>query len=287
MFSSEAEINESTTPAQDGVNFASGGARAPSNTTTDGVQVNSAVTQASSTSSGQDSYADTRVSKLPKVIMGKWEETYDGSGVFHLLRPGGVPKTDWTGLLPKEEQEFRAITGRHYRSLNPVKGIKGLDTREEGLEEKFNKGEDITTFQEALKKHFEKNGMDTVTYLHDPHDQSKMLCVLTNHPMYVPHLDKSLKMAEKLSAKFDRYDLEDDSTCKEFLLNSLGTDLKTRMLDKLKTSDTFVMAWFKFVHYLNTTSLNRFDTLKDQIKNMDPLSYEAQNLELMTSDYKK
>ena len=270
LFSNEADNNQPTTQARDGANPTAGARGTMLNTGR--TQVITSATQVAATSSpGHDSNAGVGlVSKLPKVIMGKWEETYEGSGVFHLLRPGGVPKADWSGLLPEDKQEFRAITGRHYRSLNPVKGVKGLEAREEGLEEKFHKGEDLTTCQQALKKHFEQHGMDTVTYLQDPHDLSKMQCVLEHHPKYVPHLDKSLKMAERLATKFDKYNMEDDSTCKEFLLNSLSNDLKQRMLDKWKASDTFTMAWFKFVHYLNTTSLDRFDTLKSEIKVMAP-----------------
>ena len=91
---------------------------------------------------------------------------------------GGKPKTDWSGLeVPKPS----SIEPNQYRSTS-VSGLsKGQHYRTQGLSSKFSRTKDLMTFQEKVMDHLVDHGLDTITYLTDPGDSSKLVSVLTDH----------------------------------------------------------------------------------------------------------
>ena len=167
---------------------------------------------------------EPRVTKgsMPTLIMGTWEETYKGSGVFNAL-VGGRPKPDWSGL--DKDQPYRAIQGSHYRPIDPIKRIKGAAYRAAGLETKFSKGHSINKFQRDVWDHLVTHGLDTIAYLKDPFTSSTMINVIENHPRFCHNHENAVILSKEGKKHFDQWDKENDANARQFLINSLDDDI--------------------------------------------------------------
>ena len=222
---------------------------------------------------------------LPNMIMGEWEETYPGSGDFNALM-GGQPLADWTGLdaaVPREE----AVTSFHYRPVNPARGTKGHITRTQGLVTKFKRGDDLSIFQRQVWSHLQRHGMDTIAYLQNPFDNTLVVNVVENHARFSKDPAVVIASAQVMSDNFDRFDKQNDSNAKAFLLDSLDETLLERVELLRQPTDTFTIIWLRFIHHFMTTSIDRFDKIKYKIRMMSPRSYPGQDIERMTMDYTK
>lgn len=222
---------------------------------------------------------------LPPIIMGEWEETYPGSGAFNALM-GGTPLADWTGIDLNIDRTV-AVTTLHYRPINPVYDNKGFSKRTKGLETKFTKGKnmDLAKFQTEVWNHLTKHGLDTISYLQDPFDNTVVVNVVENHARFNKTTTAITQACETMSTHFDRWDKENDSAAKTFLLNSLDESIITEMKNKYNQSDTFTSLWLKLVQHLLTTSVTRFDTLKAKLRSLDPLRYAGQDVAKLADDY--
>ena len=156
------------------------------------------------------------------LIMGKWEETFIGSGEYN-ARMGGVSLADWSGLDPN--QCYHTVTTLHYRPLNPTLGAKGYNIRTKGLGTQFKKNDDISELQFKVWDHLTAHGMDTIAYLQDPFDPSKVINVVENHPRFSGEISKAIQLASLFTSKFDTFDKENDASAKTFLIDSLDPSL--------------------------------------------------------------
>ena len=220
---------------------------------------------------------------MPQLIMGTWEETYKGSGVFNAL-VGGRPKPDWSGL--DKTQPYRAIQGSHYRPIDPIKRVKGAAYRTAGLEVKFSKGHSISKFQKDVWNHLVTHGLDTIAYLKDPFTSSIMINVVENHPRFCHNHEKNAVILLKEGKKhFDQWDKENDANARQFLINSLDDDILEAIKHQIQPEFSFTTVWLYLIHHIITTSSARFDDIKSTIRSMSPLQYEAQNITLLANDY--
>ena len=91
------------------------------------------------------------------------------------------------------ENPTPAIQPNWYRP-NLVSGLtKTQHYRTEGLETKMTKEGDLISFQRAVLAKLEKYGMDTVSYLPNPADPTKVVCVITDDGWF--NLDDGVKSA--------------------------------------------------------------------------------------------
>ena len=72
-----------------------------------------------------------------------------------------------------------------------------------------------------------------------------------------------------------------------FLLDSLDEGLCEKVQERIKDTDSFVGVWMTFIERIQSTSLERFESLKTVIRNRVPSSYPGENLDLMASDMRK
>ena len=115
----------------------------------------------SSGGSGSSATSSTpTTSKPPSPVMGTVEETYAGSGYYHVCF-GGIPKPDWSGIESKSKE---TISDLCYRSLNPLKGQKSIESRTQGLTKKLALERNLKEFQEKVWDHLVKYGLDTFAY---------------------------------------------------------------------------------------------------------------------------
>ena len=84
------------------------------------------------------------------------------------------------------------------RSLDPVSGQKSAMYRTKGTSVKFTEKHRLSDFQKSIERHLREQGLDTISYLQDPHDSTKVLSVVTHHAQF----GNDLASAEVLSSQF-------------------------------------------------------------------------------------
>ena len=216
--------------------------------------------------------------------MGTCEETYAGSNSYYMVF-GGKPKADWSGI---EDKSTRTMSDLCFRSMDPVAGQKSTFYRTKGISTKFDSKHSLTDFQRSVWDHLVKYGLDTISYLPDPRDPTKVLCTVNNHAQFTGDMNLVETSSNKTSNLYDMWDKKHDSEAKEFLLSSLSPDLKKDFepfYDRDK--ETFGIIWLRLVHYLVSSNSKTFDKLKDNIRKTRPQQYSGQNIERMSAEYMK
>jgi hypothetical protein len=153
----------------------------------------------------------------PDPLMGTTEETSPGSEVYYYAF-GGAPKSDWSGI---EDLDSRLLSDLCFRALDPVAGQKSTHYRIKGLTKQFDRTMKLSDFQKNVSEHLIKYGLDTIGFLPDPKDSSKVQSVVTYHARFTGDMDKSLAESKKFSKLFDSWDRKNDYEATQFLLNSI------------------------------------------------------------------
>ena len=153
--------------------------------------------------------------------MGSYLETNPGSKVYNYL-VGGKPNYTWDAL----DNPVKTPTLFHYRPINPVQDAKGFKARSTGFHIKFTRSSNLPTFSSKVSSHLRKHGLDTITYLQNPSNQTEVLDVVNHHPRFI--LDKTRTEASiaTLCQKWDTMDRANDAAACAFLLDSLDDSLK-------------------------------------------------------------
>ena len=87
--------------------------------------------------------------------------------------------------------------------------------------------------------------MDSIAYLKDPLDATKMTNVVKAHARYTVQSAKAL--IEGQVPKYDKYDRTNDKAARTFLLASLQIDLSNKVAEKLDDDDPFPIVWLQFL----------------------------------------
>ena len=217
--------------------------------------------------------------------MGQWREAgMTGSNMWNCL-VGGMPLADWSQLSPVQPNKIEFTT--RFRPLNPILDVKGLTNRTKGLSAKFKKTDDLVVFQSKIWKHLVEHGLDTIAYLVDPSDITEVLDVVNNHTRYVVDMEKTELLFDQFESEFDDVDRTNDTAATTFFLDSLDPSIADDLVEDSELTDTFARVWLKFIRSLCTNSLNRFDSIKSQIRAKIPSQYAGQNIETMARELKK
>ena len=231
---------------------------------------------------GGTSGADTpssSVSKPAKPIMG---------GLVALVKDdwsawtGGKPKYDWTGL---EHPLDDNTSPNQLRPVYASAAQKGYNHRRTGLSTQFTPSSDLAVFQTAIWNHLVDTGMDTIAYLQDPEDSTKMTNVVKSHARYTVDTAKLLSTVQV--AKYDKYDRTNDVAAKAYLLASIESSLSNKVEEKLEDTDSFPIAWLQLIKTIQSTSVERFEDIKQAIKKRHPSQYAGENLEQLAADFRR
>ena len=150
---------------------------------------------------------------------------------------GGKPKPDWSGLDDKAPTD--PLEEYQYRPSNPGSSVKAKAFREKGLTTKFTKSDNLLDFIQTVELYLQRMGMDTISYLPDPDDNTKVLSVVTCSTRF--SLEAALESARDFrKTKYDRYDRNNDDSAKHWLLDSLDPELAKDIKDRLFPTDGFV-----------------------------------------------
>ena len=165
---------------------------------------------------------------------------------------------------------------------------KGYNYRHTGLskdQQYIPNKTNLTVFQNSVWKHLRNTGIDTITYLPDPEDPTKMTSVVVNHARFT--LQTARKLGTSQLTKYDAYDATNDDAARTFLLESITQSLANKIEERLDDEDPFFIVWLEFIKTIQSTSVERFEDLKLSIKGRHPSQYPGENLELLGADFRK
>ena len=195
---------------------------------------------------------------------------------------GGKPKADWSGL---EDHTVDSTSPNQLRPIYVSAAQKGYNYRRTGLKDTFKPTNDLIAFQNSVWNHLTDTGMDSIAYLKDPLDATKMTNVVKAHARYTVQSAKAL--IEDQVPKYDKYDRTNDKAARTFLLASLQIDLSNKVAEKLDDDDPFPIVWLQFLKAIQSTSIERFEDLKATIKARLPSQYPGENLEQLAIHFRK
>ena len=194
---------------------------------------------------------------------------------------GGKPSTDWKGLI---EPNPAVVGPNQYRPCSPSSKAKSQAYRIKGMDTKYSRDSDLHTLEKKLMKHFVAYGLDTITYLQDPSDPTKLVSVVENHGLF--SLSSGSSAADLIyTTVYDTYDKENDSDAKEFLLNSVSPELEKQLYENCTTTDSFITYWLNLISIVKSVSIERYDAIKDRIKSRKMSDYSGENVESISTDF--
>ena len=195
---------------------------------------------------------------------------------------GGLPLRDWTGLAATAAT---VPTGpKQYRSTSVSGAQKSHHYRTEGLDPKFERGNDLEVFEHKVLQHLERHGMDPISYVPDPLDVNKMTCCVSGHTRL--SLDTiSVTMTTQM-ALYDPYDKANDLDARDFLFASLSDELSKELRSLVDTTDTFPVVYLRLINVLRHRTIQHFSTIKDRIKKRHPSQYAGEDLSKLAIDFR-
>ena len=125
---------------------------------------------------------------------------------------GGKPNSSWTGLDPVSGL-LEHTSPNQLRPVYVSSAQKGYNYRRTGHKTPFKPADDLISFQNTIWNHFIDTGMDSIAYLRDPTDETKMTNVVKAHARYTVQSAKVL--AEAQVARYDRYDRTNDMAARD------------------------------------------------------------------------
>ena len=125
-------------------------------------------------------------------------------------------------------------------------------------------------------------GMDTIMYLKDPRDRTKMVNLLMDHTQFTQaYVKTAIEEQQKL---YDSYNCSNDHSASYALLDSLDISFKRYVKDHLPDDFCFPLVWMQVIKALQSDSLECFKTIKCELENIKPQQYPGQNVTDMSLD---
>ena len=196
---------------------------------------------------------------------------------------GGKPNADWTGL--DSSAQLETPSPNQLRPVYVSAAQKGYTHRRTGMNTPFNSTDDLISFQNAVWDHLTDTGMDSIAYLPDPTDGTKMTNVVKAHARYT--VQSAEVLVRNQLVRYDKYDKTNDKAARAYLLASLVPTLSNKVSEKLEDTDPFPIVWLQFLKSIQSTSIERFEDLKNSIKLRLPSQYSGENLELLAAQFRK
>ena len=106
---------------------------------------------------------------IQKPIMGDVEKQSDDT---YTAWTGGQPRSGWLGLVVTAPP---SLFPTQFQPTGIGSSTKAQYYRTIGLSTKYSRKEDRLTFQRKVMDHMVTYGMDTITYLQDPAEPTKMI----------------------------------------------------------------------------------------------------------------
>mmetsp|Transcript_20119 Transcript_20119/g.43378 ORF Transcript_20119/g.43378 Transcript_20119/m.43378 type:complete len:361 (+) Transcript_20119:486-1568(+) len=90
---------------------------------------------------------------------------------------------------------------------------------------------------------------------------------------------------EEVHPQYDKYDEENikDAVC--FLFDSVDEELQKQLYENCDEHPTFVSAWMNLMHIVNTVSMDRYEHIKQRLRNRTLRDYPRENIPKLCTDY--
>ena len=131
-------------------------------------------------------------------------------------------------------------------------------------------------FEKLVWKHLINTGMDTIAYLPSVANPTEMVNVVQYYSQFTTKMARD--QYNVLKPRFDRYDLNNDQAALDFLLDSVESNLREVVSEKLEDNDGFVVAWLQLVKSIKVTNIEHYEKLKQAIKARLPSQYSGENV---------
>ena len=188
---------------------------------------------------------------------------------------GGKPDATWTKLVNGDTTDL--TKGYEQTSQQrPSYEDKGFTTRCTGFETKFSKSDSLHLFSRNLLDRFVTHGMDTITYLQDPGDDTSMVCILTHHTRFT--VDAAKTLGPKQAASYDQYDKSNDRAARLALLDSLDAPLRQELEERMPDEPLFPILWMMLIQIIQSDSMGKFARLEAELKTLTPQQFSGQNI---------
>ena len=132
---------------------------------------------------------------------------------------GGKLNRGWTDLESKSKTTSPTMPNQCRNQFSPE---TGYNFHQSGLETKFNRTDDLVTFENAIWGELKDCGLDTIAYVADPVDGARMTNIIKEHTCFTLELVK-MKITPQLQL-YDSYDTTNNSTASKMLLAVVSCD---------------------------------------------------------------
>ncbi|GFH47570.1 hypothetical protein CTEN210_04045 [Chaetoceros tenuissimus] len=213
--------------------------------------------------------------------MGTVVESYPGKADWSYMS-GGKPNATWTSFVKEVENDSQL------RTLDNAHKAKNKKTLEEPLPESqhYKKGVAMHTFSKELFEHFQRVGLDTITYLPDLSVDLKsvtnsvsMHSVVSAYPRFGTFKERALQVACFYAENhFDKMDKDNSESAKAIFFKSIDSSSKEAFSHLIEPKDCFAVVW---IHFLSTAIILNEDTILSRrtiITGADPKAYEHENI---------
>ena len=109
-----------------------------------------------------------------------------------------------------------------------------------------------------------------------------MILVVKNSPMF--DTKAVLEQTKLRMKKYDRFDRKNDRTATMFLYDSISDELAKELRNVSDENDPFVVLYLRLMEILRTSSILRFERLKDEIRNRRPAQYAGEDIAALCND---
>ena len=79
--------------------------------------------------------------------------------------------------------------------------------------------------------------------------------------------------------------MQNVTDAKKFLYNSVDDHYKKQLNQNCSQDCSFVTYWLELIHSIQSTSMERFEAIKERIKSRSSTDYEGENIEDLCSDF--
>ena len=189
---------------------------------------------------------------------------------------GGIPKPDWSALDERSSKPYSTFCHRNPSDWNEEnKANFRRSAAPKGVQIK-SKSNNLYSIKSSLMAHMRKHGLDTVFYVPDTQDKTKVVNVIEQHSKF----ELSYVKAEirNLRREWDEYDEANNETARDVLINCLESSfmdqLRPHNLDAMSAAEV----WMTIIRSIQSTSTQRFDDIRQKIRDLSPLSLPHQDI---------
>ena len=149
-------------------------------------------------------------------------------------------------------------------------------------EEKFNPNGNRIKFERMIMKHFERYGLDTITYLQGP--DGTMMSIITDHAKFtMEEAEKAEK--EQFTKHYDLYDKSNVLDAIEYVTSALDDHLEEQVHQVQIAGEGFIVFWMKLMSIIKSTSIDYYESIKAKIRGLRISNEPGQDVTLLCSKY--